>query len=171
MKTNRLLLAIALAFVGAATSIGQEAGQLVDSTRTAGVRGSGDPNRMAFLTANCRHPPAPAARPAGSAPPSPPAYTPAVFQDVSSTGIPGVIAAGQHWKVIWEDKGNNADGIVAFDDGSVWLAQPDKSDIVRVDKDGKASVIYTDTYTAGSIAANSKGQIFIGERALGNAIW
>jgi sugar lactone lactonase YvrE len=73
--------------------------------------------------------------------------------------------------VIWEDKGNNADGIVAFDDGSVWLAQNDKSDVVRVDKDGKASVIYTDTYTGGSIAANNKGQVFIGERALGNAIW
>jgi len=90
---------------------------------------------------------------------------------VTSTAIPGVIAAGQHWKVIWEDKGNNADGIVAFDDGSVWLAQNDKSDVVRVDKDGKASVIYTDTYTGGSIAANSKGQVFIAERALHNAIW
>jgi hypothetical protein len=105
-------------------------------------------------------------RPAGGAAPTPP-----VFQDVASTEIPGVIAAGQHWKILWEDKGNNADGIVAFDDGSVWLAQNDKSDIVRVDKDGKASVTYTDTYTGGSIAANSKRQIFVGERALGNAIW
>jgi gluconolactonase len=42
---------------------------------------------------------------------------------------------------------------------------------VRIDKDGKASVIYTDTYTGGSIAANRRGQVFIAERALGQAIW
>ena len=176
MRAKGLLLAVALASVGAITAIGQGTGQPADPKRTPGVQGPADPNRTAFLAANCKNPPAPAAarggapagggRAGGAAPPAPPA-----FEDVASMEIPGVIAAGQHWKVIWEDKGNNADGIVAFDDGSVWLAQNDKSDIVRVDKDGKASVIYTDTYTGGSIAANSKGQVFVGERALGNAIW
>jgi gluconolactonase len=42
---------------------------------------------------------------------------------------------------------------------------------VRIDKDGKASVIYTDTFTGGALAANRKGQVFIGERALNPAIW
>ena len=183
MRAKGLLLAVGLASVGAITAIGQGTGQPADPGRTPGVQGPADPNRAAFLAANCKNPPAPAAARGGGAPGAPgapggaggraggAAPTPPVFQDVASTEIPGVIAAGQHWKILWEDKGNNADGIVAFDDGSVWLAQNDKSDIVRVDKDGKASVIYTDTYTGGSIAANSKGQIFVGERALGNAIW
>jgi sugar lactone lactonase YvrE len=58
-----------------------------------------------------------------------------------------------------------------MDDGSLWIAQNDKSDVVRIDKDGKATVIYTDTFTGGAIAANKKGQAFIGERALNQAIW
>src|SRR6185503_11456426 len=33
--------------------------------------------------------------------------------DVTSTAIPGVIAAGQKWKEAWKVEGNNADGIVA----------------------------------------------------------
>jgi hypothetical protein len=78
----------------------------------------------------------------------------ATIPGFSSMEIPGVIAAEQKWKVLWEDKGNNADGIVGMNDGSLWLAQNDKSDIVRIDKNGKASVIYTDTYTGGSITAN-----------------
>jgi gluconolactonase len=58
-----------------------------------------------------------------------------------------------------------------MDDGSLWLAQNDKSTVVRIDKDGKTSVIYTDTYTGGSIAANRRGQVFIAERAFHPAIW
>jgi gluconolactonase len=177
MKAKELSLAVAVACVGAVTALGQGTGQPLDPKRTPGVQGPADPNRAAFLAASCKNPPAPAAARGGGGPGGPGgragggAPAPATFQEVSSLEIPGVIAAGQKWKVIWEDKGNNADGIVAFDDGSVWLAQNDNSDVVRVDKNGKASVIYTDTYTGGSIAANSKGQIFIGERALGNAIW
>jgi sugar lactone lactonase YvrE len=92
------------------------------------------------------------------------------FQDVSSTEIPGVIAAGQHWRVVWQDVGM-ADGIVAFDDGSVWLPAMDASEVLRIDRNGKTSVIYRDTYTGAALAANSKGQVFIAERALGNAVW
>jgi len=175
MKMRRMFVAVALSAVGAVTAVGQQ-GQPQDPNRgTPGVQGPADPKHDDFIKANCKMPTVATGRGgagggggrgAGAAAPAPPQ-----FQDVASTAIPGVIAAGQHWKVIWEDKGNNADGIVAFDDGSVWLAQNDNSDIIRVDKDGKATTIYTDTYTGGSIAANSKGQVFVGERALGNAIW
>jgi gluconolactonase len=92
-------------------------------------------------------------------------------QDVSTKAIPGVVAADQKWKLVWEDKGNNADGPVGMDDGSLWLAQNDKSDVVVIDKDGKVTVPYTDTYTGGSIAANKMGQVFVAERALHLAIW
>jgi gluconolactonase len=154
-------------------------GQPPDPKRTPGVQAGQDPNRTAFVAANCRNPAAAGTgRAAGPGPaPNPPAgrgtntaAAPAA-QDYTITGIPGVIAAGQRWKLIWEDAGNNADGIVGLDDGSVLFAQNDKSDVVRIDKDDKASIVYTDTFTGGSIAANSRGQIFIGERALSPAIW
>lgn len=35
------------------------------------------------------------------------------------TAIPGVIGAGQRWNVMWQGTGNNADGILGMDDGSV----------------------------------------------------
>lgn len=168
-------LAVALAVACTATAFAQNAaqgiGQPQDPRRTAGVWAPADPNRAAFLASHCKLPP-PVSEPikrapkAGSRPSGPPP-----FEDLATAAIPGVVAAGQHWKVVWEDTSNGADGIVAFDDGSVWIAMTDKSEVVRVDKDGKASVIYTDTYTGSALAANSKGQVFVAERSLANAVW
>jgi len=161
------LLAVALALACTTRAVAQGMGQPQDPRRTANVWAPADPNRAAFLGANCKQP-SPVGEPvrggarSGGPPP---------FHDVSATEIPGVIAAGQRWKVVWEDPGNGADGIVGFDDGSVWIAMTDKSEVVRVDKTGKASVIYTDTYTGSALAANSKGEVFVAERSLGNAVW
>lgn len=174
MTRTGMLLTIALS-TGAMTTLAQQ-GQPADPERTPGVQAGQDPNRAAFIAAHCKNPPPPpAARGGGPGGPgggrgagAPAPQTP---QDYTVTAIPGVIAAGQRWNVVWEDKGNNADGPVGMDDGSLWIAQNDKNDVVRIDKDGKASVIYTDTYTGGAIAANRKGQVFIGERALHPAIW
>src|SRR5665213_4239917 len=85
-------------------------------------------------------------------------------KDVTSTAIPGVIAAGQKWTVLWSDEGNNADGIVGTNDGSVLIGQNDKSDVVKVDKNGKASVIYTGTNTGGTLDMNNKGELFVASR-------
>ena len=51
--------------------------------------------------------------------------------------IPGVIAAGQQWKFLWQEVGNNGDGIVGTDDGGLLLAQNDNSKVLKLDKDGK----------------------------------
>ena len=180
MKTRAILLTAALVSASVMTVLGQ--GQPADPKRTPGVQAGQDPNRAAFIAANCKvPPPAPAARAGG--PPAAPGAIPApggaaraggappVPVEYTVTAIPDVIAAGARWKVLWEDTGNNADGPVGMDDGSVWVAQNDKSTIVKIDRDGKASVIYTDTFTGGTIAANNRGQIFVGERALNPAIW
>src|SRR5581483_5411473 len=45
----------------------------------------------------------------------------------TSTEIPGVIAAGQEWKQVWQVDGNNADGIIATKDGGILIAQNDNS--------------------------------------------
>jgi gluconolactonase len=85
-------------------------------------------------------------------------------------GIPGVVAAGQQWKEIWAVDGNNADGIIATNDGGLLIAQNDKSDVVKLDRNGKTSVAYTGTNTGGSLAMNSKGALFLANRGLNPSI-
>jgi gluconolactonase len=82
-----------------------------------------------------------------------------------------VIEAGQRWRTVWSGTGNNADGILGLDDGSLLAAQNDNSTVLKIDKDGKPSVLYTDTYTGGALSMNTKGQMFIVQRALYQAIW
>ena len=73
--------------------------------------------------------------------------------------------------MIWSGTGNNADGIVGLDDGSLLVAQNDNSTVLKIDKDGKTSIPYTDTYTGGALTINTKGVMFVAERALNPAIW
>jgi gluconolactonase len=92
-------------------------------------------------------------------------------QDVTVPAIAGVIAAGQKWKLIWSGTGNNADGILGLDDGSMLVAQNDNSSVLKIDKNGKTSIAYMDTYTGGALTMNTKGVLFVAERALNPAIW
>src|SRR5215468_2905512 len=85
--------------------------------------------------------------------------------------IPGVIAAGQQWKSVWTGTGNNADGIIATKDGGILAAQNTNSQIMKIDKDGKVSVAYKDTFTSGAVSMNKKGGLFVVQRALPQAIW
>ena len=89
--------------------------------------------------------------------------------DVTSAAIPGVIAAGQKWKEVWQVEGNNADGIVATKDGGILLAQNDNSNVVKLDKNGKVSTVYTGLNTSGSVAMNGK-YLFVLNRGLNQSI-
>src|ERR1017187_6644571 len=93
---------VLLVLLGAIAAFGQGKGQPADPTRTPGVQGPADPNHAAFVAANCKVPPPAAGGGAGRAGggAAPPVAT---FQEVSSLEIPGIIAAGQKWKVLWED--------------------------------------------------------------------
>jgi gluconolactonase len=116
------------------------------------------------LIATCRTPPAGRGRGGqGGAPPQGArAYTIA--------GIPGVIAAGQQWRFVWQEAGNNGDGIVGTDDGGLLVAQNDKSVVLKLAPDGRPSIAYTDTHTGGSVSINKKGEVFIVSRGLRTAI-
>ena len=125
----------------------------------------------AALIATCKTPPPARGRGAGPAagrggalapPPGPRAYT--------VTDIPGVIAAGQRWTFIWQEAGNNGDGIVGTDDGGLLIAQNDNSKIVKLDRNGKPLVVYSDTHTGGSVSISRKGDIFIVQRGLKTGI-
>jgi gluconolactonase len=129
-----------------------------------------DPGLPAVL-AKCKNPAKPFSLPpmppASAAPPPAPASKPVI-----STAIPGVIAAGQTWKVVWAGDGNNADGIIATPDGGgILAARNDASDVMKVDANGAASIVHRDTHTGGSLSRNSKGALFIVARGLNPAVW
>jgi gluconolactonase len=87
-------------------------------------------------------------------------------RDYTVSEIPGVITAGQKWTFVWQQAGNNGDGIVGMNDGSLLLAQNDSSAVLKLDKAGKPSVAYSNTHTGGALSISPKGNLFIVERGL-----
>jgi gluconolactonase len=160
-------LTVALSLLAAIATFGQsQAPPLPPAPANApppSVQANADPGYDAALAA-CKNPPRkmPPFHFGGPGP---------APRDYTVIAIPGVIAAGQQWKFLWQEAGNNGDGIVGTKDGGLLIAQNDKSDVVKLDKDGKPSVAYTDTNTGGSLSMNAKGELFIVERGLHPAIW
>jgi gluconolactonase len=88
-----------------------------------------------------------------------------------SSAIPGVIAAGQNWKVVWSWEGNNADGPIAANDGTILFANNDASNIMRMDPGtGQATVLYSNTNTGGALSRSKNGALFVAQRGLGMGI-
>src|SRR5580765_128693 len=88
-------------------------------------------------------------------------------KDVAATEIPGVVAAGAKWTFVWQQAGNNGDGIVGTNDGGLLLAQTDSSAVLKLDSKGKPSVAYRDTHTGGALSMSAKGnRTFLVERGL-----
>ena len=162
------ILTIALGLLAATIALGQsQAPPLPPAPANApppSLQAANDPGYAAAIVA-CKNPP-PKFR--GFRPGVKPAPGP---RDTAVTEIPGVIAAGQQWKFVWQEEGNNGDGIAGTSDGGLMIAQNDKSDVVKLDKDGKPSIVYTDTHTGGSLSINKKGDVFIVERGLSPSIW
>ena len=134
-----------------------------------GVQAAQD-EREPELLKTCKNPPAVGARRGGPARGPGPAPAQTAPRDYKVSDIPGVVAAGQLWKEVWPVDGNNADGIVATSDGGILIAQNDKSDVVKLDKNGQTSVAYTGTNTGGSLAINSKGALVIVNRGYKESI-
>jgi gluconolactonase len=132
-----------------------------------GVQAANDSKEPDVLK-TCKVPP-PARGGRGPAPGPRPAAVPGP-REYTVTDIPGVVAAGEKWKEIWEVDGNNADGIVATKDGGILMAQNDKSNVVKLDKNGKTSIEFIDTNTGGALAMNSKGALFVDNRGLNASV-
>ena len=166
MKSTRLL-ATALAALGAVAAWSQNpppAGQ-----RTGpGVQAPQDA-KYADLIKSCKTAP-PAGRGRGGAGRGPAPAAAAGPREYKVTEIPGVIAAGQQWKEVWQVDGNNADGIIATKDGGIFIAQNDNSKVVKLDKKGKVSDAYTGLNTSGSVDFNSKGALFVLNRGLNQSV-
>jgi gluconolactonase len=167
MKSTSLI-ALALGVLGVTVALSQI--QAPSGQRSGpGVQANQDSREPDVLKA-CKVPPQGRGGGAGKgkgkgaapAPPGPREYTVAE--------IPGVISAGQQWKEVWQVDGNNADGIIGTSDGGLLIAQNDKSEVVKLDKNGKVSVAFTGTNTGGSVAMNSKGNLFVANRGLNPSV-
>ena len=169
MTNSMRTLMIALCVAGSASLVAQDQAPLLpppQANAPAPSISSPDDPGLPALIATCKTPPPPrrAAAPnagRGGPPPGARAYT--------VTEIPGVIAAGRRWTFLWQEAGNNGDGIVGTDDGVVLIAQNDNSTVIKLEN-GKTSVVYSDTHTGGSLSINSKGALFIVERGLRTSI-
>jgi gluconolactonase len=145
------------------------------SPASAFARGTGlqawqDPGLPAVI-AKCQTPPQPFRIGGGTPsaadlqpPPEPPAPPP-------STAIPGVIAAGQTWKVVWHWEGNNADGPIADANGTLLFANNDASNVMRLDPvTGLATIVHDDVNTGGAVSRSKNGALFVLSRGLGAGI-
>ena len=143
-----------------------------------GARGAGGPGGPPDGSRGAGGPGGPPDGNRGAAPAIPPGTPQAAGRggpapgprEYSVTEIPGVIAAGQQWKFVWQEAGNNGDGILGTDDGDLLVAQNDNSRIIKLAADGKTTVLYADTRTGGSVSQNTKGALFMTSRGLKQSI-
>jgi gluconolactonase len=88
-----------------------------------------------------------------------------------TAAIPGVIAAGQAWKVVWHWQGNNADGPIAADDGKLLFANNDASNVMEMDPaTGLARIAYEDVNTGGAVSRSKNGALFVLSRGVGAGV-
>src|SRR5207247_10473963 len=88
---------------------------------------------------------------------------PAPERDVTVTAIPGVIAAGANWKLVWQGP-DNADGIVGTKDGGLLFAQEQPSEVGRLDPNGKFSIFVKDTHGTGDLGIDYNVRLVGAER-------
>jgi len=81
--------------------------------------------------------------------------------------IPGIVAAGAKWKVVWAWQGNNADGPIAGDNGTILFANNDARNVMQLDPTtGLAKVVYDNTNTGGAVSRSKNGALFLAMRGL-----
>ena len=120
------------------------------------------------VLAKCKKPPQPFSIPgAGAQTASTNAAPPEPAAPPASKAIPGVIADGQTWKAVWSWEGNNADGLIAGDNGTVMFANNDASNVMKVDPStGLATITHRDTNTGGALSRSKNGALFLAARGL-----
>ena len=84
-------------------------------------------------------------------------------REAKVTAIPGVVAAGAQWQLVWADF-FTADGIVGTPDGGVIFAQEQTDRIVKLDRDNKQYTLVTDTHGGGSVSLDAQGRLFAAQR-------
>jgi gluconolactonase len=88
---------------------------------------------------------------------------PSPEKEVTIMPIPGVIAAGAKWKLVWQGP-DNADGIVGTKDGGLLFAQEQPSTVGMLDKNDKFSIFARDTHGTGALGIDYMGRVLGVER-------
>src|SRR5512141_492310 len=81
----------------------------------------------------------------------PAAARPVPPQNVTSKAIPGVIAAGQKWKMAWQGEAT-ADGMVGTEDGGVMFAQEQSNRIIKVDEQDNVTILLARSHGPGALS-------------------
>ena len=84
-------------------------------------------------------------------------------KEVTVNAIPGVIAAGAKWTLVWQGNAN-ADGIVGTNDGGLLFAQEQLDQVSKLDKNGKYSAYLTNGHGPGAVTIGPKNRIIVVER-------
>lgn len=84
-------------------------------------------------------------------------------RETNVTAIPGVVAAGAKWELVWADF-VTADGIIGTADGGVLFAQEQTDTIRKLMPDGTEYTIVPQTRGAGSISLDAQGRLYAAER-------
>jgi gluconolactonase len=84
-------------------------------------------------------------------------------REANVTTIPGVVAAGVKWELVWADF-ETADGIVGTADGGVMFAQEQTDTIRKLAPDGKEYTVLSPTRGVGSISLDAQGRLYAVER-------
>ncbi|MEY3660908.1 MAG: SMP-30/gluconolactonase/LRE family protein [Pseudohongiellaceae bacterium] len=75
------------------------------------------------------------------------------------TGLPGIVAEGASWEVVWADF-ETADGIVGTADGGILFAQEQTDSLRKLDASGKEFVLADDLPGPGAISVDAEGRMF-----------
>ena len=117
----------------------------------------------------CAKPPQPfriggGAADAGSAEPPAPALP-------LADAIPGIINANAQWRLVWAWQGNNADGPIAGENGSLMFANQDAGNVMQLDPaTSLAQIIFDETNTGGAVSRSKNGALFLAMRGLHSGI-
>ncbi len=147
----KLVLILGLAAACARIAVAQQPSSAFDRGASLQAWQHAD---YADVVSRCANPPAAFSIGGGAAngpivEPVAPALPPA------SEAIPGVIEAGRQWEVVWSWQGNNADGLIAGENGRLLFANNDASNVMQLDPaTGLASILYDETNTGGALSRN-----------------
>jgi gluconolactonase len=84
-------------------------------------------------------------------------------RETSITAIPGVVAAGARWEIVWADF-ETADGIVGTADGGVLFAQEQTDTVRKLAADGREYTVLAATRGVGAVSLDAQGRLYGVER-------
>jgi len=84
-------------------------------------------------------------------------------REANVAAIPGVVAAGVKWQLVWADF-KTADGIVGTPDGGVIFAQEQSDSVKKLDASGKEWTLVPFSHGVGSVSLDAQGRLYAVER-------